>query len=179
VKRVASNKQWKKYNWSELKKEFMAGEYKTVNEFCREKKIARGMTQAKYTKGWTEEKKVLREKLANKTIEKAIEKTAEKNAEQLATVNDVAEVLLRKISEATNNLQIEDQNSTKLRTLEYDNHGKVKREATIIKRKNTALELANALSTIANILASGTESQENKLDKYFDELSERIDDGIN
>ena len=176
---ASKNSNWKKYDWSELKKEFMAGEYDTVSDFLIDKKIPTGTTQKKYTKGWTQEKKLLREKLATKTTEKLIEKTAEKNAEQLATVNSVAEILLKKISEATNNLQIEDQNSTKLRTLEYDNHGKVKREATIIKRKNTALELANALSTIANILASGTESQEDKIEKYFNQLDEVLDNGDN
>ena len=165
------------YDWASLKKEFMLGDYRTINEFIRAKGIEPSNTQRTHTKGWTQEKKDNGIKMVNKTIEKTIEKTAERNSEQLATINAIAQTLLDKISKATEGLSVEDikgVSSGKMKELEYNGLGKVKREKTTAYRQSTIVELTNALGTIANILSIGTESQENKIDKLFDALDEEI-----
>lgn len=172
-----ADKKYEKYDWNALKKQFMAGDYKDVTDFITREQLKDNSNTRLRMKSWTEEKRKTYEKIVEKTTEKFIEKTAETNAKQLATINSIAEVLLDKISRATDNLDIEEQKAYKEKIVEYNAIGKLKREKSTIGKKNTVVELANALNIVANILSNGTETQENKIDKYFDQLNEVLDDG--
>ena len=95
-----------KYDWQNLEKEYILGDYKSVSAFLKEKNIPNNGSTKKSTKGW-KEKKVLKEnQKSSKTIEKVIEKEAEKEAEKIVTVNDVAKQLLKKISKISSKEEI-------------------------------------------------------------------------
>lgn len=93
-----------KYNWIELKKEYLTGNSKSVSAFLKEKGIPNNGTTRKQTKGWNETKRQKEDRTTTKIIEKIIEKQSEKEAEKVVRVKDVANELLLKISEATNEL---------------------------------------------------------------------------
>lgn len=86
-----------KYNWKELEKEYILGDYRSVSAFLKDKNIPRNGSTQKNVKGWNEKKSQKECKKSSKTIEKVIEKEAEKEAKKLVTVNSVAEKLLDKI----------------------------------------------------------------------------------
>lgn len=100
VRRVA------KYDWSNLEKEYILSDYKSINSFFKSKDIPYNSSTKLKTKGWTAKKRQKQAQKVAKTIEKTIEKQAEADAEQLVKVSDVANKLLVKISNATDELNI-------------------------------------------------------------------------
>lgn len=46
-----------KYNWKELEKEYIIGDYKSVSSFLKEKNILNNGTTRKNTKGWKSKKR--------------------------------------------------------------------------------------------------------------------------
>lgn len=96
-----------KYNWKDLEKEYLLGDYKSINAFLKEKNIPINGNSKKAIKGW-KEKKVQKEDIkSTKIIEKVIEKQAEKEANEIVSVNHVADKLLKKILEATDEINIQ------------------------------------------------------------------------
>ena len=95
-----------KYNWKALEKEYLLGDYKSINAFLKEKNIPRNGSTNKSTKGWKEKKQKKEIQKSNKIVEKVIEKQAEKEANEIVSVNHVADKLLRKILEATDEINI-------------------------------------------------------------------------
>ncbi len=93
-----------KYNWIELEKEYVLGEYKSVSTFLKDKNIPRSQTAIKNTKGWNKKRAQKSSETAQKTIEKTIEKQSENDSKRCVKINDVANKLLIKIADATEEL---------------------------------------------------------------------------
>lgn len=121
------------YNWDELKKEFIIGDYKSLNEFADIKGLTRNGNFNKKTKGWAEEKATKEQQKGNKIIDKTIEKVAEKEANRNARILSLADRLADKVDEAINQLeQYVITNKKKTKTVEYDNKSlKPTREVTV------------------------------------------------
>ncbi|GEM_PF-3387111 len=79
LKKMTQQKPQKKRDWVELKKEFMLGDYVTAAEFRRAKKLPKWTIDK--TKGWSEEKKKMKESALNKTMSRANDKEFEDLAE--------------------------------------------------------------------------------------------------
>lgn len=95
-----------KYNWKQLEKEYILGEYKSVSAFLKEKNIPNNGSTKKSTKGWKNKKVLKEEEKSTKTIEKTIEKQSTEDAKKIVKVNDVANELLVKVLKATSELNI-------------------------------------------------------------------------
>ncbi len=95
-----------KYDWIALEKEYILSDYKSVSAFLEDKGIKQNGNTFKYTKGWKSKKGEKEEKKSSKIVEKIIEKESEKDAETIVKLNDVAEELLKKVMEATRQLNI-------------------------------------------------------------------------
>lgn len=95
-----------KYDWIALEEEYILSDYKSVSAFLKDKGINNNGTTRKRTSGWKDKKRQKEDKKATKTIEKVIEKQSENDANTAVKINDVAEELLKKIMEATNQLNI-------------------------------------------------------------------------
>lgn len=71
------------YDWEELKREFMIGNYKTLKEFAQEKGVNYGVLRNK-ARDWLKEKEAIdREKnqqILEKTLQRQIETAADRNA---------------------------------------------------------------------------------------------------
>lgn len=96
-----------KYNWKALEKEYLLGDYKSINAFLKEKNIPINGNSKKAIKGWKEKKAQKEDIKSTKIIEKVIEKQAEKEANEIVSVNHVADKLLKKILEATDEINIQ------------------------------------------------------------------------
>ncbi len=110
-----------KYDWNNLEKEYILGDYKSVSAFLKEKNIPNNGSTKKSTKGW-KEKKVLKEnQKSTKTIEKVIEKQAEQEAKKIVNIKDTAEQLLDKINLSILELdRYFSRNTKKSKVVEYD-----------------------------------------------------------
>lgn len=86
-----------KYNWEELEKEYILGDYNSVNDFLKSKKIAYGSGARKNTKDWKVKKSKKSQEKSEKVIKKVIEKESTIEANEIVTVNGVAKKLLSKI----------------------------------------------------------------------------------
>lgn len=95
-----------KYDWIALEKEYILSDYKSVSAFLKDKGINNNGTTRKHTSGWKDKKRQKEDKKAAKTIEKVVEKESEKDAKTIVKLNDVAEELLKKVMEATGQLNI-------------------------------------------------------------------------
>ncbi len=93
-----------KYDWKSLEKEYLLGDYKSVSAFLKIKGIPNnGSTRVK-TKGWKDKKQDKQDKINTKTVQKVIEKQSEKEANEIVGVSEVANELLQKVLQATNEL---------------------------------------------------------------------------
>lgn len=153
-----------KYNWQELEKEFLLGDYKNVTCFLKSKKIPNNGNTRASTKGWRDKKRQKEEIIKTKTIEKVIEKESNKTAEKIVNVKNVADELLLKINESITELnKYIAMTNKKTKTVEYDYKvGKPSKEVTeenesaseffsIIDRKGI-MQLAAALKDLNDIL---------------------------
>lgn len=95
-----------KYDWIALEKEYILSEYKSVSAFLKDKGIKQNGNTFKYTKGWKSKKGEKEEKKSSKIVEKVIEKQSTEDAKTIVKLNDVAEELLKKVMEATGQLNI-------------------------------------------------------------------------
>ena len=95
-----------KYDWIALEKEYILSDYKSVSAFLKDKGIKQTGNTNRQTKGWNEKKVKKEQKKGNKTIEKFIEKQSTEDANTIIKINDVANALLKKLNEATSQLNI-------------------------------------------------------------------------
>lgn len=93
-----------KYNWQELEKEFVYGNYKSISAFLKEKKIPKNNTSQNKTKDWKQKKQQKENKIATKIEEKVIELESTKEANKIISVQDTADILLKKIHESVSEL---------------------------------------------------------------------------
>ncbi len=126
-----------KYNWSNLQKEYLLGNFKSVSEFLKIKGIKRNGNVQKAVKGWGE-KKVQNEQIkSSKTVEKVIEKESTKEANKIVNIKDTAEALLKKINDSMLELdKYFSRNTIKTKTVKYDYKiGKPSKEKIVEEEK--------------------------------------------
>lgn len=70
-----------KYDWKQLEKEYILGDYKSVSSFLKAKGIKPSGSTKKNTKGWKEKKVLKEEQKSTKVIEKVLEKEIEKEVD--------------------------------------------------------------------------------------------------
>lgn len=93
-----------KYNWKELEQEYILGDYKSVSAFLKEKEIPNNGSTRKQTTGWGDKKRQKEDEIKTKTVQKVIEKQSEKDANNIVKIADVANKLLNKINDATDEI---------------------------------------------------------------------------
>lgn len=171
-----------KYNWKDLEKEYLLGNYKSVREFLKYKNIPNNGSTKKSTKGWKNKKVLKEEQKSTKIIEKVIEKEAEKESKKIISVKDTAEVLLLKINKSIDELdKYISRNKTKTKIVEFDYQvGKPSKETTTEKEiidevssiidKNGLKQLTSALKDLNDII-NRNDNQEalDRLDELLEE----------
>lgn len=70
-----------KYDWKQLEKEYILGDYKSVSSFLKAKGIKQSGSTKKNTKGWKEKKVLKEEQKSTKIIEKVTEREIEKEVD--------------------------------------------------------------------------------------------------
>ena len=165
-----------KYDWNELEREFLTGNYKSVNQFFKEKGISRNKSSIEKTRSWEQKKHTKNTKKTHRIVEKVIEKQAEIEAEQKIKINDVAQRLLEKIDIATDELNkyvnkktrktkkkftIKDATGTKIDNEIITEEMKIEEVASIIN-KSGLKTLASALKDLSDILKDDDNNSENK-----------------
>lgn len=166
-----------KYDWKQLEKEFILGNYKSVSEFLKSKDIKDNAYIRRTTKGWKEKKSQNTMKKVTKIIEKVTEKEIKKEAEKIIKIQDVANDLLKKVLQANDELNIHlATNKVKTKTVEYDYAVKkpkkeiveekeeIKSYIDIIDKKGLK-ELTSALKNLNDILVVGPQLYELKKEK--------------
>ena len=162
-----------KYDWKQLEKEYILGNYKSVSSFLKDKEIPINGSTKKSTKGWKNKKVLKEEQKSTKVIEKVLEKESEKEANKIIRVKDVANDLLSKIVQANNELNMHiARNKKKTKTVEYDykcnkpsketmnEEEEIKSYIDIIDRKGLK-ELTSALKDLNDILTNKSEEGNN------------------
>lgn len=166
-----------KYDWKQLEKEYILGDYKSVSAFLKDKGIKRNGSVQQAVKGWNEKKVQKEFKKGSKTIEKVIEKEAEKEAQQIVDIKSIANDLALNIIKANSQLETYIvKNKKKTKTVKYDYKvGKPKEEETteneeietmegIIDRQGLKM-LASALKDLNEIIGDDKEANKETLDK--------------
>lgn len=162
-----------KYDWKQLEKEYILGNYKSVSSFLKDKEIPINGSTKKSTKGWKNKKVLKEEQKSTKVIEKVLEKESEKEANKIIRVKDVANDLLSKIVQANDELNMHiARNKKKTKTVEYDykcnkpsketmnEEEEIKSYIDIIDRKGLK-ELTSALKDLNDILTNKSEEGNN------------------
>lgn len=138
-----------KYDWKQLEKDYITGEYKSVSQFIRSKEIPYNGTTKSKTKGWTEKKRLKQDQKATKTIEKLIEIESEKEAQQIVDIKSIANDIALNIIKAN-----------KETNLYIDTEGNIK-QGLIDKRG--LKQLTSALKDLNEILTENNESNNTDL----------------
>lgn len=166
-----------KYDWKQLEKEYILGEYKSVSSFLKDKGIKATGNTNKKTKGWNDKKAKKEQEKSKKTVEKVIEKESKKEAEKFIQIEDVANDLLKKVLKANNELNIHlATNKVKTKTVEYDYAVKKPKKETIEEKeeiksytdiidKRALKELTSALKNLNDILVVTPQLYELKKEK--------------
>ena len=171
-----------KYDWKQLEKEYILGDYKSISAFLREKGISRNKTTNAQTKEWNIKKHQKDIKKTSKTIEKVTEKEAEREAEKIANIKSIANDLALNIEKA--NKQLETyivKNKKKIKKVKYDYKvskpseeeitGNEEIEITegIIDRQGLKM-LTSALKDLNEIIGDDKETNKETLDKLDEVL---------
>ena len=145
-----------KYDWENLEKEYILGNYKSVSAFLKEKEIPNNGSTRKQTTGWGDKKRQKEDKIKTKTVQKTIEKQSEIDSEKAVKINDVANKLLVKIMNATDEIN-----------KNMDMFGNI--HEGIVNRADIK-KLTSALKDINDIISSnsGTKEIEEKLDELLE-----------
>lgn len=166
-----------KYDWKQLEKEYILGDYKSITDFFKNKNIKDNSRNRIHTKEWKNKKWKNSEKKVEKTIEKTIEKESEKEAKKIVQIKDVANDLLNKIVQANNELNIHlVRNKKKTKTVEYDYTTNKPSKETIeeeeeinsytdIIDKNGLKQLTSALKDLEDILINNPQTYKLKKEK--------------
>lgn len=110
-----------KYDWKQLEKEYILGDYKSVKDFLESQNIKYNGNARDKTKGWTEKRVTKQEQKSNKTIEKTIEKESEKEAQQIVDIKSIANDLALNIIKANSQLETYMiKNKKKTKKVKYD-----------------------------------------------------------
>lgn len=171
-----------KYDWKQLEKEYILGDYKSISAFLREKGISRNKTTNAQTKEWNIKKHQKDIKKTSKTIEKVTEKEAEREAEKIANIKSIANDLALNIEKA--NKQLETyivKNKKKTKKVKYDYKVSKPSEEEIIEEEQIdTMEgiidrqglkmLTSALKDLNEIIGDNKETNKETLDKLDEVL---------
>lgn len=171
-----------KYDWEQLKKEYILGDHKSVKEFLRSKNIKSTGNTNKQTKGWSKKKAIKEQQKSNKTVEKVIEKQSEKEAQQIADIKFIANELALNVLKANTELNKHIAKSkTKTKTVTYDpkalkpskeetkEQEEVNEYISIIDRQGLKM-LASALKDLNEILTDKQGNNETDLNNVKEVL---------
>ncbi len=171
-----------KYDWKQLEKEYILGDYKSISAFLREKGISRNKTTNAQTKEWNIKKHQKDIKKTSKTIEKVTEKEAEREAEKIANIKSIANDLALNIEKA--NKQLETyivKNKKKIKKVKYDykvskpseeeitENEEIEITEGIIDRQGLKM-LTSALKDLNEIIGDDKETNKETLDKLDEVL---------
>ena len=145
-----------KYDWENLEKEYILGNYKSVSAFLKEKGVPNNGSTRKQTSGWKDKKKDKEDKIKTITVQKTIEKQSEIDSEKAVKINDVANKLLVKIMNATDEIN-----------KNMDMFGNI--HEGIVNRADIK-KLTSALKDINDIISSNSGNKE--IEEKLDELLE-------
>lgn len=161
-----------KYDWKQLEKEYILGDYKSISAFLREKGISRNKTTNAQTKEWNIKKHQKDIKKTSKTIEKVTEKEAEREAQKIADIKSIANDLALNIIKANSQLETYIvKNKKKTKKVKYDYKvSKPSEEEVIEKEEIETMEgiidrqglkmLASALKDLNEIIGESKEVNE-------------------
>lgn len=149
-----------KYDWIALEQEYMLSDCKAVSSFLAEKNIPKNGNTKKSTRGWKSKKVLNQEKKSAKTIEKIIEKEATEEAKKYVKIDEVARKLLKKIDDATEELN-----------KHSDMFGKV--HNSIIDRSDIK-KLTSALKDLNDIIPQKPEEDEDN--SFIEALNGKVED---
>lgn len=85
-----------KYNWQELEKEYIYGNYKSISAFLKEKKIPKNNTSQNKTKNWNQKKQRKENKIATRVEEKVIELESKNKVKEIVEFNDLSKIAMQK-----------------------------------------------------------------------------------
>lgn len=171
-----------KYDWTQLEKEYISGNYKSINAFLKEKGISRNKTTNTQTKEWNIKKHQKNIKKTSKTIEKVIEKEAEKEAQQIVDIKSIANDLALNIIKANSQLKTYlVKNKKKTKKVKYDYKANKPSEEEIIENEEIETMkgiidrqglkmLASALKDLNEIIGNDKEANKETLDKLDEVL---------
>lgn len=170
-----------KYNWKQLEKEYILGDYKSVSDFLKNKEIPNNSRNRSNTKGWKDKKCQKSDKVVAKTIEKVIEKESEKESKQIVDIKTLANDLALNVIKANteiNNYIVKSKGKTK--KVKYDLSTSKPKEETInenegievvegIVDKKGLKQLTSALKDLNDILVpkDGKNNDKNNYEEYL------------
>ena len=171
-----------KYDWKQLEKEYILGDYKSISAFLREKGISRNKTTNTQTKEWNIKKHQKDIEKTSKTIEKVTEKEAEREAEKIANIKSIANDLALNIEKANKQLEtyiVKNKKKTKKVKYDYKVSKPSEEEITekeeiettegIIDRQGLKM-LTSALKDLNEIIGDDKETNKETLDKLDEVL---------
>ena len=171
-----------KYDWKQLEKEYILGDYKSISAFLREKGISRNKTTNAQTKEWNIKKHQKDIEKTSKTIEKVTEKEAEREAEKIANIKSIANDLALNIEKANKQLEtyiVKNKKKTKKVKYDYKVSKPSEEEITekeeiettegIIDRQGLKM-LTSALKDLNEIIGDNKETNKETLDKLDEVL---------
>lgn len=164
-----------KYNWKQLEKEYILGEYKSISDFLKNKGINNNSYVRTNTKSWKEKKRQHTDRKVTKIIEKVTEKESEKEAQQIADMKTIANELALNILKANTELNKHIAKSKrKTKKVTYDNktlkpskeeieeQEEVNEYISIIDRQGLKM-LSSALKDLNDILTDKKENNKQEL----------------
>lgn len=180
-----------KYDWKQLEKEYILGDYKSVSSFLKDKNIPNNGNTKKSTKGWKNKKVLKEEQKSTKVIEKVIEKESEKEAKKIVDLKSIANDLAFNIIKA--NTQLEQyivKNKTKTKTVEYNYKVSKPQKETITEKEEIEIldgiidrqglkQLTSALKDVNDILTNketGNSSQQSLAEAIQEAYKNKVGD---
>lgn len=127
-----------KYDWKQLEKEYILGDYKTVSRFLKDKGINNNSYARNNTKGWKEKKRQNTDKKVTKTIQKITEKEIEKEV-------DINTRHLRLYDSFLDVLEGSFKNPSEYMYLGMPDYDKLKKMADILEKAQKGQRLAKGL----------------------------------
>ena len=173
-----------KYDWKQLEKEYILGDYKSVSAFLKDKEITNNAYTRRNTKGWKAKKSQNTDRKVAKIIEKVTEKEAETEAQQIVDIKSIANDLALNIIKANSQLETYIvKNKKKTKKVKYDyklskpneeeitEEEKIDTMTGIIDRQGLKM-LASALKDLNEIIGNDKETNQEALEKLDEVLKE-------
>lgn len=89
-------------NWEELKKEYLLGDYKSLNEFAKEKGLKRNGNFNKQTSGWAEEKATKEQQKGKEIVQGTLKRQIDYEVDRNTRHLQIWDALLDLVDEVVN-----------------------------------------------------------------------------